>query len=158
MNTKIAIAGIVLVLVGGALFYYQKPMGSVATTTPEMGTTTPAATSTATTTSSQHSGTLKGQVTIGPVCPVENSDHPCTPTAEMYAAAKVFVYKMDKKTLVKTITPDATGHFAVFLPVGDYFIDMIHQRIGETTDVPTTVTILSDKSVTLSLSVDTGLR
>jgi hypothetical protein len=104
-------------------------------------------------------GTLKGNVAVGPVCPVENPyGVSCTPTAEMYAAAKVFVYMPDKKTLVKTLTPDAQGKFSVTLPAGTYYIDMIHQTVGGTYGVPTTVTIASGQTVTLALKVDTGLR
>ncbi len=106
----------------------------------------------------QASGTLKGSVTVGPVCPVETPGYPCTPTPEMYAAAQVFVYLMDKTTLVKAIIPDAKGNFSVSLPAGKYFVDMIHQTIGGTTGVPTTITIKSGQSVTLKLTVDTGLR
>lgn len=104
-------------------------------------------------------GTLNGNVTVGPVCPVENPYNvSCIPTAEMYAAAKVFVYASDKKTLVKTLIPDAKGNFSTSLPTGVYYIDMTHQSIGGTFGVPATVTLTSGKTVTLSLRVDTGLR
>ena len=103
-------------------------------------------------------GTLAGHVSISPVCPVEYVDNPCKPTAEMYAAAKVFVYTPDKKILLKTITPDAEGNFSLALSVGSYFIDMVHQRIGSMTGAPTTIVITSGKTTTLSLRVDTGIR
>lgn len=107
----------------------------------------------------QTKGTLKGNVSIGPVCPHDNSaGYSCTPTAEMYAAAKVFVYKTDKRTLVNTITPDAKGNFSVDLPAGSYFVDMIHQSMGGTTGVPATITISAGQTYTLKLAVDTGLR
>lgn len=104
------------------------------------------------------SGTLKGSVTIGPICPVNMVGYPCKPTAEIYAAAKVFVYMADKKTLVTTLIPDARGEFSVQLPSGTYFIDMIHQRIGGTKGVPVTVNVAPLGTVVLSLHVDTGLR
>ncbi len=104
-------------------------------------------------------GTLQGSVTIGPVCPVENSaGYSCTPTPEMYAAAQIFVYLSDKTTFVTTIIPDKDGKFSISLPVGKYYIDMFHQSVGGTTGVPTTVNITSGKTVTLKLAVDTGLR
>ena len=105
------------------------------------------------------SGTLSGSVTVGPVCPAENPlGFSCVPTPEMYAAAKVFVYQNDKKTLVTTITPDATGKFSITLPVGGYYIDMIKQSIGGTTGVPKNIEIVPGETVTLKLAVDTGLR
>lgn len=107
-------------------------------------------------------GKLEGSVTVGPVCPASFAEQyptfSCTPTPEMYAAAKVFVYKMDKTTLVQTISPDKNGKFSVTLKEGQYFIDMIHQKIGGTKGVPTTVIISKDKPVILKLEVDTGLR
>lgn len=181
MTTKLKIvssAAALIAIGGGALFYYHKPNTQPVACTLEakicpdgsaVGRSGPACefaacpetASTASeiaTSTTKGQGTLKGQMTIGPVCPVETINNPCKPTPEMYAAAKVFVYKMDKKTLVKTITPDANGRFSVSLPTGEYFIDMIHQRIGGTIGVPTTITIVSGKSVTLNLNVDTGLR
>ena len=53
-------------------------------------------------------GTLSGQVTIGPVCPVEKIGETCTPTAEMYAARKVNIYKPeDIISPFKILTPDS---------------------------------------------------
>jgi hypothetical protein len=107
-------------------------------------------------------GVLQGHVTIGPVCTKELKEkYPslaCVVTAEMYAAAHVLVYKIDKTTLIKTIIPDKDGNFSVKLSEGEYFIDMIHQRMGGTTGVPVTITISKDKPVVLKLNVDTGLR
>lgn len=103
-------------------------------------------------------GILKGNVTIGPVCPVETQNALCKPTAEMYAAAKVFVYTENGKTLLKTLIPDASGNFSTTLNEGKYYIDMFHQAIGGTTGVPATVTIVSGKPVVMSLHVDTGIR
>lgn len=115
-----------------------------------------------TTTTEKGEGILQGSVTIGPVCTVEIKQkyptYPCTPTAEMYAAAHVLVYMPDKLTLVKTIIPDAQGKFSVVFPEGEYFVDMIHQRMGGTKGVPVTINITKDKPVILKLEVDTGLR
>lgn len=103
-------------------------------------------------------GTLDGTMTIGPICPVERIDQPCTPTPEMYAARKVFVYAKGKQTLLRTLTPDAEGKFHTTLPEGTYFVDMEHQGIGRTSGVPATVHIASGESATLAITVDTGIR
>lgn len=105
-------------------------------------------------------GILRGEMSIGPICPVERVDNPCTPTPEMYAARKVFVYKSsDKKNLVATLTPDADGKFSTTLPVGTYYLDMMHQQgPGGISGVPATIKILDGKTVELSISVDTGIR
>jgi cytoskeletal protein RodZ len=103
-------------------------------------------------------GTLKGTMTIGPICPVEQVDHPCKPTPEMYAAHPVSVYTSDRSKLVATLTPDANGNFSTALPAGTYLVDTQHQRIGSVQGVPTTLTVTSGQSVTISISVDTGIR
>ena len=85
----------------------------------------------------QGKGILKGKVTVGPVCPadfaVKYPNYDCTPTPDMYAAAKIFVYSSDKKTLVTTIIPDKDGKFSILLPQGIYFVDMTKQSMGGTT-------------------------
>lgn len=149
---KIFGIGIVIFLAGVVFVEYRNQeanqksaVSDVATSTPERG-----------------GGILKGNVTIGPVCTQEIKikfpTYPCTPTPEMYAAAHVLVYKIDKTTLVNTIIPDATGKFSINLPEDEYFIDMIHQRMGGTKGVPVTINITKDKPVVLKLDVDTGLR
>ena len=60
----------------------------------------------------QSDGTLKGTITIGPICPVEQVGHPCNPTPEMYAAHQVFVYTSDRTKIIATLTPDAQGNFS----------------------------------------------
>jgi hypothetical protein len=171
-RTKNIVLGAVLLLVAGALFMrYEKATSPVVACTMEakicpdgsaVGRSGPlcefSACPNGTSTAVASNGTLQGNVTIGPICPVEVNNKPCDPTAEMYAAAKVFVYTEDKKTLVKTITPNSKGNFSVNLPAGAYFINMTHQRIGSTNGVPVTITLIPNGTVTLKLSVDTGLR
>ncbi len=173
-TTKTIVLGVVVALVAGVLFmrYEKASSPSVACTTEAKicsgGSTvvrsgplcefSACPTGTATSTVVTSKATLQGNVTIGPVCSVEVNNKPCEPTPEMYAAAKVFVYKEDKKTLVTTITPNAKGNFSVTLPAGAYFIDMIHQRIGSTSGVPATITLIPNGTVNLRLHVDTGLR
>lgn len=103
-------------------------------------------------------GMLTGSMTIGPICPVERIDNPCEPSSEMYASRKVFVYASNKTVLITTLTPDSKGNFSVSLSPGNYYIDMVHQGIGTIRGVPMMVTIVSGKTFTLSIDVDTGIR
>lgn len=103
-------------------------------------------------------GILKGNVSISPICPVEKIDNPCSPTPAMYAAAKIYIYTIDKKTLVTTITPDNMGNFLTTLAKGGYFIDMTRQPVGSISGVPRTVYILDGKTNMISIKVDTGIR
>lgn len=103
-------------------------------------------------------GILQGTMTIGPICPVERPDQPCLPTAEMFAARKIYVYEANRTTIKTTLTTDAQGKFKVTLPVGDYWVDMIHQGIGATRGVPAEINIKSGATLDLNIDVDTGIR
>jgi hypothetical protein len=108
--------------------------------------------------SPQETGILKGSMTIGPICPVEQVGHPCTPTPQMYAAHEVFVYDSTRSKLVITLIPDAQGNFSTLLPAGVYVIDVQHQSVGAVQGAPTTLTIAPGKTSTVSISIDTGIR
>jgi len=106
----------------------------------------------------KNSGVLEGNVAIGPICPVEQIGHPCNPTPAMYASHPIFIYLSDKKTLIKTLTPNASGDFYTTLLVGNYFIDAQHQSVGSIQGVPAVISIKSGGTTTLTISIDTGIR
>ncbi len=103
-------------------------------------------------------GILEGQMTIGPICPVEREDTPCKPTPEMFAARKIFVYSPDRKSLITTVTPGADGVYSATLRSGDYFVDMEHQGIGSIRGMPQAIHVVKGGITTLDISVDTGIR
>ncbi len=103
-------------------------------------------------------GTLVGSMTIGPICPVERVDNPCLPTAEMFAAHPVSVYKKDHTTKIATLTPDAQGIFTTRLPEGDYWIDVTHQAVGGTTGAPQEIHITENATTSVTIDIDTGIR
>lgn len=105
-------------------------------------------------------GTLSGTMTIGPICPVEQIGNPCKPTPEMYAARKVAVYALDKKTLIATLIPDASGQFSVSLPVGTYYVAMASPQsgVGSTRGVPATISIKAGATARIAIDIDTGIR
>jgi hypothetical protein len=97
-------------------------------------------------------------MTIGPVCPVERVDHPCSPTPAMFAAHPVTVYSENKATIIVVLTPDAQGHFSAVLGAGTYFVDTQHQAVGAVRGVPATIIIRPGQTVSLSIDIDTGIR
>jgi hypothetical protein len=147
-----------LAIVGGGAYVLSRSQTQTplpAGTATPTGTTT---TTTVTTTTQKSTGMLKGNMTIGPICPVERVDQPCNPTPAMYAAHLVYVYDSSRTKLITTLTPDGQGNFSTTLPEGSYFVDVEHLRIGSVTGAPRTVTIASGKTATLSISIDTGIR
>jgi hypothetical protein len=104
-------------------------------------------------------GTLEGQVTIGPLQPVQREGEPQpTPGPEVYAARKIVVFAGDGKTVVAQVDIDNSGHYSITLPAGTYVIDINRAGIDRGIDLPTTVTILSGHATRLDVEIDTGIR
>lgn len=104
-------------------------------------------------------GIIEGQITIGPICPVERIDNPCKPTPEMFAARKIFIYASDKKTLIAVIVPDSEGKFFLSLAEGNYYADTERRPgIGSVSGLPMTIKIEKDKITRLNIGIDTGIR
>ncbi len=107
-----------------------------------------------------NTGVLRGHMSIGPLCPVERVDNPCLPTPEMYASKIIHIYRADKITLVKNISPDANGNYSTSLGVGTYYVnvDRDNQSVGGIDGVPATIRVENGKSVTMNINIDTGIR
>ena len=102
-------------------------------------------------------GTLTGKVSIGPLCPVE----PCTvPHDRLVAAytARPITLSTPAGTVVTTVTADPETGYTVVLKPGIYVVDIQHQGIGGSRELPTTVTIRRGETVRLDISIDTGIR
>jgi hypothetical protein len=102
-------------------------------------------------------GTLTGNVSIGPLCPVE----PCTvPQDRLVAAyaARPITISTPAGTVVTTVIADPETGYKVALKPGTYVVDIQHQGIGGSRELPTTVTIRRGETVRLDISIDTGIR
>lgn len=104
----------------------------------------------------QTQGTLAGHVSIGPICPVEQIDNPCQPTAEMYTAETISVYASDGKTRVAQKNLDAKGNYSMMLNSGDYMITV--SPAGMRQSISNSATVLASKTTTLNFDIDTGIR
>ncbi len=107
-------------------------------------------------------GILTGNVSIGPLCPVERipPDPQCQPTEETYKAWPIAVWTADKSKKVAQLEPDAAGTFRTLLAAGNYFVDIDKQQpigIGGH-NLPATVTIKAGGTTTLDINIDTGIR
>ncbi len=105
-------------------------------------------------------GFLEGNVTIGPLCPVERfpPDPGCKPTEETYKAWPVAVYTSDKKIKVTQIKPDLDGTYKIELSAGNYIVDLEKQQPFGGRNLPATISINSGKTTTLNIDIDTGIR
>jgi hypothetical protein len=102
-------------------------------------------------------GILAGNVSIGPLCPVE----PCTidpdRLAAAYAARRIIV-SMPGGAVIAEAAPDPYYGYSFVLRPGSYVVDIQHQGIDLSPDLPKTVTIRAGDTVRLDISIDTGIR
>jgi hypothetical protein len=102
-------------------------------------------------------GTLTGTVTIGPLCPVE----PCTVTPDRLAAsyaARTIVISMPGGAVIAEAVPDPYTGYSFVLKPGTYVVDIRHQGIDRSQELPKTFTIHAGETIRLDVSIDTGLR
>jgi hypothetical protein len=101
-------------------------------------------------------GTLAGNVTIGPLCPVEPCTIPHDQVLAVYAARPITITTLGG-TLVGLVTADPDTGYSISLRPNTYVVDIRHQGIGRS-NLPKTVTIHAGETVRLDISVDTGIR
>jgi hypothetical protein len=102
-------------------------------------------------------GTLAGNVTIGPLCPVE----PCTVTPDRLTAAyaaRTIVVSMPGGAVVAQAVPDPYTGFSFVTKPGTYIVDIKHQGIDRSPELPKTVTIRAGETIQLDIYIDTGIR
>lgn len=103
-------------------------------------------------------GYLEGVATIGPLCPVE----PCQVSDEQrtlaYGARSLVITSEGPSAMVYTVKFPPDGHYRIELPAGRYRVTIGKNGIDRSPDVPVSVVITRGKTVTLSLSIDTGIR
>jgi hypothetical protein len=102
--------------------------------------------------------TLTGNVSIGPLCPVE----PCRISHDQLVAAyaaRPLGISTPGGTVIASIIADPDTGYTVSLRPGTYTVtDLRHQGIGGSRDLPATVTLRSGETVWLNVSIDTGIR
>ena len=104
-------------------------------------------------------GYLEGQVTIGPLQPVQRVGvPPPTPSPATCTARGLVVYQADTGAEAArfALGPDCT--YSVALPPGDYRVELDRRGIDHSMDLPRVVTITAGQTTRLDVSIDTGLR
>ncbi len=109
--------------------------------------------------STSATSTLKGKVSIGPICPVERIDVPCPVPPEAYASREFLVLSSDRSKTITRFHANASGTYIVTLPPGTYVVVPAKTGIGNMSkDLPATITIKGGETSHLDISVDTGIR
>jgi hypothetical protein len=101
-------------------------------------------------------GTLTGNVSIGPLCPVE----PCSISHDQIVAAyatRPITITTAGGTFVGSVIPDPDTGYSISLRPGTYVVDTRHQGVGGS-NLPKTVSIRPGGTVQLDISIDTGIR
>ena len=103
-------------------------------------------------------GILEGNISIGPICPVEHPNQSCVTPPEAYEARNILIFRDDGKTLIKTVSISENGHYYTELNPGRYIIDINHAGMDRSADVPAGIDIKSGKTLTRNITIDTGIR
>jgi hypothetical protein len=101
--------------------------------------------------------TLTGNVSIGPLCPVEPCMVPPDRLTAAYAARTIIVSDTGG-SMIATTAPDPYDGYSFILKPGMYVVDIRPLGIDQSPDLPENVTIHAGETVTLDISVDTGIR
>jgi hypothetical protein len=101
-------------------------------------------------------GVLVGQVTRGPLRPVERPGGP--PGAAPVPGAKIKITGLGAQESRVAVT-DQDGHYRLSLPPGSYRVEMGPlPPMQFTKDLPATVTITPGQETRKDIRIDTGLR
>jgi hypothetical protein len=106
-------------------------------------------------------GTLAGQISVGPFCPVEVEGQPCPPPPGVYESIRVLVYAQrgNGDRLVADARPDDTGHFELQLPSGSYRVALQHSiGIPGGPDPVQEARVEAGATTALAFDIDTGIR
>lgn len=103
-------------------------------------------------------GVLQGNVTIGPLCPVE----PCRISPEKmekaYELRKILIYDANRQSVLEEVNINKNGTYSIYLNPGKYVVDINRTGIDRSAEVPKEINIEPGKTVVLDINIDTGIR
>lgn len=102
--------------------------------------------------------TIKGSVSIGPICPVERLDSPCPVPPAAYTSREIILYAANGTTEVKRMYFASDGTYRFEVPAGTYVLKTPNQGIGGSKDLPKNITVRSGETIEFNFSIDTGIR
>ena len=105
-------------------------------------------------------GFVEGHLKIVSPKEVELADAtPSKITAENYAEYPLIILSRDGEKEIARVTADESGKYRVALPPGNYVLDVQGRRPkGHVRAKPQPFTIISNQTVHVDMSIDTGIR
>ena len=106
---------------------------------------------------------LQGAVTIGPLSPVEGPGQSQPVPPEVFSSRHLIIYDESGKHMVREvyftqIGQGATGYYTAQIAPGTYVIDLAPNGIDRADNLPVTITVIADETVTIDVHIDTGIR
>ena len=105
-------------------------------------------------------GTLAGEVTVGPLTPVERAGvTPPVPDPAVFTSRKLLLYDADGKTLLQTIDITPAGYYGTYnvtLEPGNYRLG--YNYMGSARLLPDAITVEASRTTTRDVDIDTGIR
>ncbi len=99
-------------------------------------------------------GTLKGAVTIGPLCPIE----PCSESSGYPFSGRELVLQQPGGVVLQ-VPLQSDGTFEFVFPIGTYTVHMSPcEYLGCQAAFPVSVDIMDGETTTLNIDIDTGIR
>lgn len=106
---------------------------------------------------------LQGAVTIGPISPVERFGESSPVPPEVFSSRYLIIYDKSGEKLVREvyftqIGAGATGYYTAQIAPGTYVVDINHLGVDSADNLPVTITVSADETVTIDVNIDTGIR
>ena len=97
-------------------------------------------------------GSLKGKLTISPLCPVE----PCTTSRNPYADLQL---TLKGESIIQYPRMDSEGNFELDVPVGEYELTLDPCKYPSCqSEFPKSITIKENETTYIEINLDTGIR
>ena len=101
-------------------------------------------------------GTIRGTVSVSPICPVERVDTPCVTPPEVYTSRKIVVYNSSGTSKIQETALQGDGSYSLELNPGDYLLQIVPAGIGA--GEKKSVTIKTNTTKTIDFAIDSGIR
>lgn len=101
-------------------------------------------------------GKVTGHVTIGPICPTESIERPCTVPSEVYTSRKAVIYAPKDQVILAESPLDKNGNYEIDMLPGIFRIQIQPAGIGP--GEMKKVVVEASKTVTVDFDIDTGIR